>query len=183
MKILLAKQIYQTDQATIKNKSISSTELMEQAGIKAFEWIITNVHANDTIFNIFCGIGNNGGDGLVIARKLLEANYHVKTFIVNFSKNKSSDFQINFDRLVKLDHTLMELDKIEDFPKLSSHDIVIDALFGQNYTAIEACILGVYIHGRTADIAVNTNESKESFIASDCVNYFGVVFKEISIMA
>jgi len=130
MKILSSNQIYQADQATIKNKSISSTELMEQAGIKVFEWIIANVHVENTVFTIFCGIGNNGGDGLVVARKLLEANYKIKTFIVNFSNNRSSDFQINLDLLEKLDHIPIELNEIDNFPKLTNHDIIIDALFG-----------------------------------------------------
>jgi hydroxyethylthiazole kinase-like uncharacterized protein yjeF len=58
---------------------------------------------------------------------------------------------------------------------------IITGLIGQNYSAIHACMLGVYIHGRTADIALNKKESKESFIASECNNYFGAAFKEMII--
>ncbi len=57
----------------------------------------TLLKMKNSIFHIFCGIGNNGGDGLVIARKLIEVNYKVKIYIVNFKEKRSNDFSINFD--------------------------------------------------------------------------------------
>jgi len=57
---------------------------------------------------------------------------------------------------------------------------IITGLIAQNYTPIHACILGVYTHGRTADIAINKNESSESFTASDSIHYFRDVFNEIT---
>lgn len=130
MKILSAEQIYLADQATIKNSSISSTELMEQAAIKCSDWIEKNVFDKNKIIHVFCGIGNNGGDGLVIARKLFEANFQVKIFIVNFSKKRSHDFQINFDRLIDMELKPIELNKIEEFPVVNEDEIIVDAIFG-----------------------------------------------------
>ena len=130
MKILSTEQIYQADKATIKNKPILSIDLMEFAATKCFDWIINYIPNKDKKINVFCGIGNNGGDGLVIARKLIQANYLVKTYIVNFSKNKSNDFIINYDRLIQLEHDIIELSSINDFPNILNNEIIIDAIFG-----------------------------------------------------
>ncbi len=134
MKILSAKQIYQADKATIKNRSISSTELMEQAALKCVEWIENYVFDKNKVIHIFCGIGNNGGDGLVIARKLVEANYQVNIFIVNFSNKRSNDFQINFNRLIRMGHKPVELNKTEEFPVINKNELIIDAIFGVGIT-------------------------------------------------
>ena len=130
MKILSTEQIYQADEATIKNKPISSIDLMEFAATKCFNWIDDYLSTKNQKIHVFCGIGNNGGDGLVIARKLKQANYNVKTYTVNFSKNKSEDFIINYDRLIQLDQNIIELNSSNDFPLISNTDLVIDAIFG-----------------------------------------------------
>src|SRR3989338_8736789 len=100
MKILKAQQIKQADEFTIKNEPISSINLMERAATKCVEWL-KNKHNSEKSFAIFCGVGNNGGDGLVIARLLAEKKYDVKVFVVEFSKNYSPDFIINLEKLKK----------------------------------------------------------------------------------
>ncbi|MCK5639018.1 MAG: NAD(P)H-hydrate epimerase, partial [Flavobacteriaceae bacterium] len=86
MKILSTEQIYQADEATIKNKPISSIDLMEFAATKCFNWIDDYLSTKNQKIHVFCGIGNNGGDGLVIARKLKQANYNVKTPLAHLWK-------------------------------------------------------------------------------------------------
>ena len=56
---------------------------------------------------------------------------------------------------------------------------VITGLVAQGYPPFEAAVLGVYLHGRAADLAIEENESKESFIASDIIKYLGRAIKEI----
>ena len=63
MKILSAKAIKEWDQYTIKNQGISSLDLMERASSKVVDWICENPVAEKFSFAIFCGKGNNGGDG------------------------------------------------------------------------------------------------------------------------
>ncbi len=75
MKILSSAQIYEADQATIKNLPISSTDLMEKAASKCFEWIIKQFPDPSRRIHVCCGMGNNGGDGLVISRLLLEKGF------------------------------------------------------------------------------------------------------------
>ena len=130
MKILSTDQIYQADQATIKNKPISSIDLMEHAAGQCFQRIKKLIKNKNKIIHVFSGIGNNGGDGLVIARKLIEANYFVKTYIVNFSVKRSDDFKTNLERILVLGENPLEINKPNDFPEIESGGIIIDAIFG-----------------------------------------------------
>ncbi len=70
MKILSAQQIREADKYTIEHEPISSLDLMERAAIACFRWIITRFPKKENKILVFAGNGNNGGDGLVIARLL-----------------------------------------------------------------------------------------------------------------
>ena len=129
MKILNALQIKQADEFTIKNEPILSIDLMERAATKCVEWL-KNKYNSDKSFAIFCGVGNNGGDGLVIARLLTENKYNVKVFIVEFSKNYSPDFIINLEKLKKTNMELVTLSEKDFQFKIAADTIVIDAIFG-----------------------------------------------------
>ena len=129
MKILNALQIKQADEFTIKNEPISSIDLMERAATKCVEWL-KNKYDTDKSFAIFCGVGNNGGDGLAIARLLTENKYNVKVFIVEFSKNYSPDFIINLEKLKKTNVELVILSEKDFQFKIAANSIVIDAIFG-----------------------------------------------------
>lgn len=129
MKILTAQQIKQADEFTIKNEPISSIDLMERAATRCVEWL-KNKYNTDKSFAIFCGVGNNGDDGLVIARLLAEKKYDVKVFVVEFSKNYSPDFIINLEKLKKTGIELVTLSEKEVHFKIALNSIVIDAIFG-----------------------------------------------------
>ena len=159
MKILSAKQIYQADQATILNNPISSIDLMEYAATKCFHWIVNYIRDEDQKIHIFCGIGNNGGDGLVIARKLIQSNYSVKTYIVNFSEKRSNDFTVNYDRLIQINHQPIELNLVDQFPIIESHEVIIDAIFGVGLTRTPK--------GFVKEIIQKINESESKIISID----------------
>ena len=57
---------------------------------------------------------------------------------------------------------------------------IITGLLAQGYSTLEAALIGVYVHGRSADLGIENNESMESFVASDSINTLGQVFKEIN---
>jgi len=57
---------------------------------------------------------------------------------------------------------------------------IITGLLAQGYTCLQAAILGVYIHGRAADVGIVSTESMESLTAMDCINYLGKVFNEFN---
>ncbi|MBP8793920.1 MAG: NAD(P)H-hydrate epimerase, partial [Lutibacter sp.] len=70
MYILSSQQIAKTDKATVKINKISSINLMEHAATLCFNWLHSRLQGQQIKIHVLCGIGNNGGDGLVIARHL-----------------------------------------------------------------------------------------------------------------
>ncbi|KQC34015.1 carbohydrate kinase [Nonlabens sp. YIK11] len=131
MKILTAAQLAEADQATLKSQNISSIDLMERVSTLVFNKIHERLNGAPVQVKIFCGIGNNGGDGLAIARHMIQHGYHVTTYVTNCSKKRSKDFLVNYDKIkeVTKDWPIL-LDCEEDIPEISPEDIVIDAIFG-----------------------------------------------------
>jgi NAD(P)H-hydrate epimerase len=127
--VLSAEQMQQLDQFTIREEPISSQDLMERAASRLFRWVEnTLIHSNKAShFSIFCGIGNNGGDGLVLAGKLIERKQQVKLFIVELSKNHSEDFQANLKKLPLEPIYLRENDHQFELP---AETTIVDAIFG-----------------------------------------------------
>ncbi|MCF8273515.1 MAG: NAD(P)H-hydrate dehydratase [Flavobacteriaceae bacterium] len=131
MKIFSKEQIYEGDTLTTQRQNISSTDLMERAGTQIFNWINLRLQGGQVPIHIFCGIGNNGGDGMVLARHLVLEGYHVKTYIVNYSYKRSKDFLINYDRIKNITKHWPELlNNADEFPEIKPDDIIVDAIFG-----------------------------------------------------
>ena len=129
MKILNAQQIHEWDAYTIKHKNISSVDLMERAATACVDYILQQDLADKT-FKIFCGKGNNGGDGLAIARQLLEKDINVNIYIIEFGAAGSNDFQTNLQKLHALTTSIHFIQSKDFFPATNKDEIVIDALFG-----------------------------------------------------
>ena len=131
MKILSPTQIHQADAITLQKQNISSIELMERAGTKIFEWLDSWLKDSPNTIHIFCGVGNNGGDGLVVGRLLYEKEYDVAVYVVKYSDNHSADFDYNLRHFEKSAHQKVQmLTKAKDIPKIKSQDLIIDAIFG-----------------------------------------------------
>lgn len=131
MKILNAKQIKEVDVVTITNHNISGLQLMEQAAVAIASYMLANFELSFSTVHVFCGIGNNGGDGLAVARLLLNQHIKVKVYIVNFSDKRSPDFLQNYDRLKELGCWPEVLNKGDILPEISEKDYILDAVFGQ----------------------------------------------------
>lgn len=131
MKILSARQLKEADKVTLDKQGISSTELMERAASLVFEEINKRLQGAQIPIKIFCGIGNNGGDGLVVGRQLIEAGYEVTVYIVNYSDQRSEEFLVNYDRIKNITKNWPILLKSEqDFPEINYGDFIVDAIFG-----------------------------------------------------
>ena len=128
MKILSAIQIRQADNYTIKNEPISSLALMERAGKKCFDWIVNKTDTTKK-YIIICGTGNNGGDGLVIAKLLSDNQYNVEVIILTSSQEYSDDFKNNFESIKKTDIQFKLIGEGENF-SLHQPAIIIDAIVG-----------------------------------------------------
>jgi hydroxyethylthiazole kinase-like uncharacterized protein yjeF len=120
MKVFSKEQIYAGDKLTAERQNISSTDLMERAGTQIFNWMHMRMQGAQVPIHVFCGIGNNGGDG-----------YNVNTYVINCSDKRSKDFLINYDRIKNVTKkwpTLLSC--AEDFPEINPEDIIVDAVFG-----------------------------------------------------
>ena len=98
MKVFTAQQIHAWDEFTIQHEPISSIDLMERAATKCVDWLLQNNFTKKHI-KIFCGKGNNGGDGLVIARILMQHHVLVTVYILELGTLGTPDFQTNLQRL------------------------------------------------------------------------------------
>ena len=134
MKILFSEQVREADVYTINNLPISSIDLMEVAASQLFRWVLKHFTLENKII-FFCGPGNNGGDGLALARMLAEKQYHIEVFILKTNNGPGGDSLINYERLKKINKVPVEFIEVEkDLPYIQKKDVVIDALFGSGLT-------------------------------------------------
>lgn len=134
MKIFSASQVKEWDAYTIKNEPIASIDLMERAATACCKWLIGKNFGQHN-FRIFCGKGNNGGDGLAIARLLIEHRCNVTIYIldpiaIGFGNKGTADFQTNLERLHQCTTDIHFIQSADFFPTFNDNDIIIDALFG-----------------------------------------------------
>lgn len=127
MKVLSAQQMNRIDQETLKDLSISSLDLMERAATAVFEELKKRYPKLDQeSFYIFCGKGNNGGDGLVLARLLDQQQAQVSVYLVE-ADEYAVDNLANQKRLAS--HIIRKI-TCEDHLDIPSAAIVVDCLFG-----------------------------------------------------
>src|SRR6185295_2040404 len=98
MQMLNPEQIRAWDEFTIQNEPISSIDLMERAATRCMEWLAASSLLSTPVI-IFCGKGNNGGDGLAIARMLSAKKKEVKVYIAESGQRGTHDFETNLNRL------------------------------------------------------------------------------------
>ncbi|MCM4168908.1 Bifunctional NAD(P)H-hydrate repair enzyme Nnr [Arenibacter antarcticus] len=130
MKIFNTKEIYEADKFTLERQQISAEDLMEKAAVQIFNWMHTRLNGDQTQIYIFCGVGNNGGDGLVLARHLVQHGYRVTVCVVNFNEHRSKEFLINLDRLKEAKVWPKFLGESSIIPQLEKEAIIVDAIFG-----------------------------------------------------
>jgi hydroxyethylthiazole kinase-like uncharacterized protein yjeF len=157
MKILSAAQTRAADQATIQAQSISSADLMERAARACTEWLLDNLRPGyGTEIHLFCGPGNNGGDGLVVARQLHQAGYAPRVWLLPASRH-SPDFLLNRQRLPAA-VPVAEL-RPDQLPPLQPDAVVVDALFGTG--------LSRPLAGLAATVVEYLNRSAASVLSLD----------------
>ncbi len=129
MHLLNSRAIRQWDEFTIQHEPIHSIQLMERAALRCIEWLdkngLTNKH-----FHVFCGKGNNAGDGLAIARLLYHKNCLVTVYILEFGHLGTEDFQANLQRLHGLDIPIIYIQNESHFREFNKEEIIIDCLYG-----------------------------------------------------
>jgi NAD(P)H-hydrate epimerase len=161
MLILSAEQIRELDRFTIENEPISSIDLMERAASSCVDYLLKNekLIAGKTI-KVFAGQGNNGGDGLVMARLLAEKGYEVCVYCVQTANKPTDDFLQNLKRLQNQGKvSITNIAHSNSFPNIYENDAVIDTLFGSGLTR--------KVEGLMAELIAFINKQSGMTIAID----------------
>lgn len=133
MKIFTGAQTRQIDGYTIEHEPIKSIDLMERASVALMQAYVGLYSASCPV-SIFAGPGNNGGDGIALARHLVLLGYYVKVYMLK-SESYSPDNLINIERLEQQGVvTLSYIASPSDFPQISKNGVVVDSLFGSGLT-------------------------------------------------
>ena len=140
MKILSAKQTREADAYTIANEPISSIDLMERASLAFTDWFVKH-YKSEKVVAVVAGTGNNGGDGLAIARILHNKGYRVNCFVIRGGVPESVDFAKNFERLRPL-LDIVEISEENQIQQIDDPDVIIDGLFG---SGISRPVAGIYM--------------------------------------
>ena len=128
--VLSVDKIREWDAYTIEHEPIASIDLMERAAGNFTHRFVELIQPENPYILVFCSKGNNGGDGLVIARRLIDYGYDVDILIADIQPKASRDFEINLERLEAKRIKAEYLVKDGEMPDFSKYDIIIDALFG-----------------------------------------------------
>ena len=158
MKIFSAKQIRRADLFTIKTEPVSSLNLMERAAESCVLWLIANFPLNEN-FYIFCGNGNNGGDGLAIARLLYLKGYNVIIFFDAEKRTRSEEVNFNYEKVKEISGIeIFDFQKIKNF-KFKENSVIIDSLYGIG--------LNRKIEGKDAEVLQIVNKMNCAKVAID----------------
>ena len=131
MKIFSAKQIRDIDEYTIKHKPIESIALMEDASKVFFHWFIDKINYNrKKKISVFCGKGNNGGDGLAVARMLHLDDYLVTVYLLEGPGSSSLDFRSNLYNYQQLENAKLKTLSENQVLDIGDCEYIIDAILG-----------------------------------------------------
>ncbi len=164
MKILSTEQTREADAYTINSEPILSIDLMERASKAFVNWFVKKFPlSSNEIISVICGKGNNGGDGMSIARQLVDRSYDVAVFVLDLSDKTAEDFKTNLERVNQLKDlgkiSLKYVNSVEEMPVFGEEEILIDAILGSG--------LSRPVVDDMADILRFLNECRNTMIAVD----------------
>jgi NAD(P)H-hydrate epimerase len=133
MKILPAEKIREADAYTIAHEPVADIDLMERAAMACFNWMSERIAASQTV-HVFAGTGNNGGDGLALARMMKLKHFMVLVYLVGKEKKLSPSCRINLDRFKETGGHYQWLEEEHLLPVISDEDVVVDSIFGSGLT-------------------------------------------------
>ena len=158
MKIFSPKQIAKIDEQTVIQQGIEPLDLMERASKRWVEMLEQNFRLPPKVL-IVCGLGNNGGDGLAIARLFLQKGVEVRVIIVRYSEKVSDLFLANEQRLVGVNGEVINVNQIQDLPAVQENEVVVDAILGNG--------LSRPLDGLIAEVVDKINQKNAFAIAVD----------------
>ncbi|RZL45110.1 MAG: NAD(P)H-hydrate dehydratase, partial [Pedobacter sp.] len=175
--LLTAVQMQDADAYTIGLQKISSIDLMENAAKAFVKVFLKEVSSKKAIISICCGQGNNGGDGLAIARLLKKEKYkNITVFLINFADKQSDDYAENLKRIKRTKVKIIPITQLDELRDLAC-DVIVDAVLGSglnkplksNYAGLAKLINN--LNAKIIAVDVPTGFNTENEIEED---YIGV---------
>lgn len=161
IKVVTAAEMQEKDRFTINNIGVPGVVLMENAG-RAVSRVVQSKLENvaDPLVYIFCGKGNNGGDGFVVARHLWNEGVYVRVFCTEEVAKIAGDALINYNILRNMNIPIEYISAIDDIRELENEppDILVDALLG---TGTNGAVRGI-----TAELINFINQNLETTVIS-----------------
>ncbi len=144
----------------IEKLGIAEEILMENAALASVALLQREIGIRDKKFVVFCGTGNNGGDGLVVARLIHSGGGKVKVFLLGDKNKFRGAAQTNMAIIEKLPIEVLKLENAAAAKKDVAHsDMIIDAIFG---TGLDRDVAGL-----AADVIALVNKSKKKVLSLD----------------
>jgi len=160
MKISSVSEMRAMDQKAITEFGIPEAILMENAGGAAYEVLKNNYDLKILRLLVVCGIGNNGGDGLVLARKAHSNGARVSVVLLGDPQKFSGAAKINYDIITSLPIEADRIETLQEFKlKTIACNLIVDAIFG---TGLDRSVEGLY-----ADVIDHINESNKPVLSLD----------------
>ncbi|MCK4464514.1 MAG: NAD(P)H-hydrate epimerase, partial [Bacteroidales bacterium] len=155
MKISHVDEMRNLDRRAIEEYGIVQEILMENAGQAAYSTILKEFGIKNKKFVTFCGVGHNGGDGLVVTRKIYSNGGKVTVFILGDRSKFEGAAKQNFDIVNKLQINVIDLKDVSlALETVKNSDVIIDAIFGTG--------LDREVKGRYEDIINIINASQKT---------------------
>ena len=161
MKLFPTSVISQIDQYTIEHEPVADIDLMERAAKTVLDYLVYKTNFSGRIF-FFCGPGNNGGDGLALARMIskYKERFYPEVYLFNFGRSLSSSSQKNKERLAGVENLkVLFWEEGTPFPVIPTDSFVIDALFGSG--------LNRPLSGQAAELVKYINQSGATVLSVD----------------
>ncbi|MCX8094952.1 MAG: NAD(P)H-hydrate dehydratase [Caldisericia bacterium] len=161
MKVVDTEQIKELDRRAVEEFKINPEILMENASLSAVYLILKKINnIKNRHFLIFCGTGNNGGDGFAIGRKIHSLGGDIKFILLGDENKLTQDAKVNFERVKKIGITILNNPDIKIIKyELENCEIVIDAIFGTG--------LKREIEGYIKEVIELINNSKKFILSVD----------------
>ncbi|HTZ38902.1 MAG TPA: NAD(P)H-hydrate dehydratase [Syntrophales bacterium] len=141
MKVATTEEMKAMDRYAIEKLGIPGEILMENAGVAAYYALASEVDIAGRRFAVFCGGGNNGGDGFVVARKLHSSGGIVKVFLLADKNRYKGAARKNLDMLLNLPIDVRTVESADDVRGYVAHShAVVDAIFG---TGLDRAVEGL----------------------------------------
>jgi ADP-dependent NAD(P)H-hydrate dehydratase / NAD(P)H-hydrate epimerase len=138
MRVLNTQQMREADRRTIDEIGIPSIVLMENAGrqaVAAMEAAFQDLA--DSHVGVLCGRGNNGGDGFVVARTLIQRGVETSVFLLGSVADVRGDARVNLEVLGRIGLTVVEISNAQEwelhFSEISQCELLVDAILGTGF--------------------------------------------------